>query len=97
MNPIDFNNDLPPEQRQLREQTHRFAAEVMRPASLELDALSPEDVIAPASRLRDVFREAYKAGYHLRGSHRSWAAPGSTRWTPGWSAKSSAGAAPGFR
>jgi len=67
MSPIDFNNDLPPEQRALRDQTHRFAAEVLRPASLELDALSPEEVIAPGSRLRDVFRETYQAGYHLRG------------------------------
>ena len=59
--------DDPPEQKQLRDQAHRFAAEVLRPASLELDALSPEEVIAPESRLWDVFREAYKAGYHLRG------------------------------
>ncbi|HLB27259.1 MAG TPA: acyl-CoA dehydrogenase family protein, partial [Dehalococcoidia bacterium] len=67
MSPIDFNNDLPPEQKPLRDQTHRFAAEVLRPAGLELDVLSPEDVIAPGSRLWDVFREAYQAGYHLRG------------------------------
>ena len=66
MSPIDFNNDLPPEQKPLRDQTHRFAAEVLRPASLQLDVLSPEDVIAPGSRLWDVFREAYQAGYHLR-------------------------------
>jgi len=67
MSLIDFNNDLPPEQKPLRDQTHRFAAEVLRPAALELDVLSPEDVMAPGSRLWDVLREAYKAGYHLRG------------------------------
>ncbi len=39
----------------------------MRPAALELDDLPADDVIAPDSRLRDVFRQAYKAGYHLRG------------------------------
>ncbi len=64
---IDINEGLTPDQIQLREQTHRFAAEVMRPAALELDNLSPEEAIAPGSRLWDVFREAYKAGYHLRG------------------------------
>jgi alkylation response protein AidB-like acyl-CoA dehydrogenase len=63
---IDLNEGLTPDQIQLREQAHRFAAEVLRPASLELDALSPEEAIAPGSRLWDVFRQAYKAGYHLR-------------------------------
>ncbi len=63
---IDVNEGLSPEQIQLREQTHRFAAEVLRPAAMELDALSPEEVIAPESRLWEVFRQAYKAGYHLR-------------------------------
>jgi alkylation response protein AidB-like acyl-CoA dehydrogenase len=62
---LDLTDD-PPEQKQLREQAHRFAAEVLRPASLELDVRSPDEVIAPESRLWDVFREAYKAGYHLQ-------------------------------
>jgi alkylation response protein AidB-like acyl-CoA dehydrogenase len=66
MSAMDFHDD-PPEKKQLREQSHRFAAEVLRPASLELDDLSPEEVIAPESRLWDVFRQAYQAGYHLRG------------------------------
>ena len=66
MNAIDVNEGLSPNQIQLREQAHRFAAEVLRPASLELDDLSPEEVIAPKSRLWDVFRQAYQAGYHLR-------------------------------
>ncbi|MBI5284694.1 MAG: acyl-CoA/acyl-ACP dehydrogenase [Chloroflexi bacterium] len=63
---LDLNFDLTSDQIQLREQTHRFAAEVIRPAALELDALTPEQVIAPDSRLRDVFRAAYRAGHHLR-------------------------------
>ncbi len=58
--------DDPPEQKELRDQAHRFAAEVLRPAAIELDDLSPEEVIAPESRLWDVFRETYQAGYHLR-------------------------------
>jgi alkylation response protein AidB-like acyl-CoA dehydrogenase len=63
---MDLNDD-PPDKKQLREQAHRFAAEVLRPAGLELDDLSPEEVMAPESRLWDVFRQAYNAGYHLRG------------------------------
>jgi len=63
---IDVNESLTENQIQLREQTHRFAAEVLRPAALELDLLSPEEVIAPQSRLWEVFRQTYKAGYHLR-------------------------------
>jgi alkylation response protein AidB-like acyl-CoA dehydrogenase len=66
MSAIDVNEGLSPEQVQLREQAHRFAAEVLRPAALELDDLSPDEVIAPGSRLWDVFRETYKAGLHLR-------------------------------
>lgn len=59
--------DLTPDQVRLRQEAHRFAEEVMRPASIELDALSPEEVIAPGSRLWDVLKAAYRAGYHLRG------------------------------
>jgi len=63
---IDVNEGLTEEQIHLREQTHRFAADVLRPGAMELDSLSPEQVIAPQSRLWEVFRQAYKAGYHLR-------------------------------
>jgi alkylation response protein AidB-like acyl-CoA dehydrogenase len=63
---VDVNEGLSQDQVQLREEAHRFAAEVMRPASTELDTLAPEAVIAPESRLREVFRQAYQAGYHLR-------------------------------
>lgn len=63
---IDVNFDLTPDQVRLREQTQRFAVDVMRPAAMELDGLSPEEVIAPGSPLRRVFAQAYKLGYHLR-------------------------------
>ena len=64
---IDIDEGLTPEQVQLRKEAHRFASEVMRPAALELDDRPPDEVIAPESRLWDVFRQAYTAGYHLRG------------------------------
>lgn len=66
MSAVDVNFDLTPDQIRLREQTQRFAVEVMRPAAMELDAMTPEEVIAPGSPLRRVFAEAYRLGYHLR-------------------------------
>ncbi len=60
-------SDLTPEQTLLKRETHRFAEEVLRPASMELDGLSAEEVIAPGSRLWHVFKTAYSSGYHLRG------------------------------
>ncbi len=65
---LDLNKELTAEQMSLKEETHRFAEEVMRPASIELDRMAdPADVIAKGSALWDVFRKAYELGYHIRG------------------------------
>jgi len=66
MQAIDVDFDLSSDQVRLRREAHRFAEEVMRPAALALDAMTPEEVIAPESPLREVFRKAYRAGHHLR-------------------------------
>jgi alkylation response protein AidB-like acyl-CoA dehydrogenase len=66
MNAIDLTFELTPDQERLRQDIHRFAADVMRPTAMELDAMTPEEVIAPDSPLRAAFRKAYQAGYHLR-------------------------------
>lgn len=63
---VELDKDLSPELQQLKEQVHRFSAEVLRPASIELDKLDPEAVIARDSILWDVFRQAYQQGYHTR-------------------------------
>ena len=64
---LDLNKELTSAQTALKAQTHKFAAEVLRPASLELDRLAnPEDVIKKDSALWDVFRKAYEAGYHTQ-------------------------------
>lgn len=63
----ELNKSLTPEQEALRVETHRFAAEVVRPAALELDKLTADEVIAPGSRLWELFRQAYAQGFHLRG------------------------------
>ncbi|MEE8421930.1 MAG: acyl-CoA dehydrogenase family protein [Dehalococcoidia bacterium] len=50
-----------------RAQIRQFCVEVARPASIELDRLDPEDVIATGSRFWDVMRQMYELGYHSRG------------------------------
>ena len=60
----ELNKELTDEQQQIKEETHKFAVEVLRPASIELDKRSPEDVIAKGSVHWDVFRKAYELGYH---------------------------------
>ncbi len=64
---LDLNRDLTPAQVALKEETHRFAEEVLRPASMELDKLSAEDVIKEDSALWKVFRQAYEQGHHTQG------------------------------
>lgn len=62
---LDLNMELTDEQIALKEAVHTFALEVMRPASVKLDALAdPEQVIARGSALWDVFKKAYELGYH---------------------------------
>jgi len=49
----------------LREETHRFAEGVVRPASKKLDQMSnPSDVIAKGSPYHDVLRQMKSLGYH---------------------------------
>ncbi|MBI2913508.1 MAG: acyl-CoA/acyl-ACP dehydrogenase, partial [Chloroflexi bacterium] len=64
---LDLNKGLTPEETAVKEQIHRFSADVLRPASVELDKLPPEEVIAEGSALWDVFRKAYELGYHAFG------------------------------
>ncbi|NIB41607.1 acyl-CoA dehydrogenase [Pseudomaricurvus alkylphenolicus] len=49
----------------IQETTHRFAVEVMRPAGVELDRLSAEEMIAPGSRLWEVLDKAQGLGLSL--------------------------------
>jgi len=58
---IDLDVDLSDEEQRVRELVHTFAADVMRPAGIQLDALGdPADVIAPQSILWEVFKK-YRA------------------------------------
>jgi alkylation response protein AidB-like acyl-CoA dehydrogenase len=56
----DLNFELTPEQVSIKEETHRFARDVLRPASIALDAMEPEKVIES-----DIFWNTMKKGYDL--------------------------------
>ena len=65
---LELNQQLTPEETALKEETHRFAEEVLRPASIELDKMAdPQDVIHEGSVLWEVFRKAYQQGHHTQG------------------------------
>jgi alkylation response protein AidB-like acyl-CoA dehydrogenase len=60
---IDLETQLSDEERGVRETVHKFAAEVMRPAGIALDALAdPQDVIADGSILWEVFDKHRELG-----------------------------------
>jgi len=48
----------------LREETHRFAEEVIRPAAKALDQMEPKKVAEKDSPYFDVMREMHRMGYH---------------------------------
>ena len=54
----ELNIELTDEQNAIKEETHRFAKEVLRPASIELDKMDPEAVIKS-----DIYWDAMKKGY----------------------------------
>jgi alkylation response protein AidB-like acyl-CoA dehydrogenase len=64
---LDIDLQLTDHERAVRDTAHRFAADVLRPASIALDKLPPDQVIADDSSFWDVFRQAYRMGFHLQG------------------------------
>ena len=65
MSYLELNKQLTTEESAVKSAAHRFAADVLRPVSLELDMLAdPEDVISEGSAFWVVFREYYKRAYH---------------------------------
>jgi alkylation response protein AidB-like acyl-CoA dehydrogenase len=61
---IEYEADLSDEERAVQDTAHRFAAEVLRPAGIQLDALAdPEAVIATNSVLWDVFKQHRALGF----------------------------------
>ncbi|MBW2544889.1 MAG: acyl-CoA dehydrogenase family protein, partial [Deltaproteobacteria bacterium] len=60
----ELNLELSDEHAALKENVHKFAVEVLRPASLDLDRMSPEEVIAEGSIYWDCMKKMYANGYH---------------------------------
>jgi alkylation response protein AidB-like acyl-CoA dehydrogenase len=60
----ELNLDLTEEHRLIKREVHDFAVEVLRPASLELDKMSPEEVIKKDSPYWQCMAEAYRNNYH---------------------------------
>ncbi len=57
-------DELSKEDSMLKEEVHRFAEEVIRPASIELDRMPPEERIKPGSPYFKVMKQMKKLGYH---------------------------------
>ena len=64
MNYFDLNMDLAEGEAALKTNANKFAREVMRPISIQLDQMTPEEVIAPGSPFWDFMRKAYELDYH---------------------------------
>jgi alkylation response protein AidB-like acyl-CoA dehydrogenase len=64
MSYMELNPDLTDEHVALKENAHKFAMEVLRPAAIKLDTMTPEQVIAKGSVYWDCMRKMYENGYH---------------------------------
>jgi alkylation response protein AidB-like acyl-CoA dehydrogenase len=64
----ELNVEIPKDIESVKENVHRFAKDILRPAAAVLDRMTdPRDVIALDSPLRKVFKQAYELGYHVAG------------------------------
>lgn len=60
----DLYLDLTPQQIAIKEETHRFAREVLRPASLELDKLEDPEEVIKSPVFWNAMKKGYELGYH---------------------------------
>ncbi|MBE0480722.1 MAG: acyl-CoA/acyl-ACP dehydrogenase [Dehalococcoidia bacterium] len=60
----ELNLELSEEHELLKEEVHKFAMEVLRPASLELDKLSPSEVVKKGSLYWECMARMYQNNYH---------------------------------
>jgi alkylation response protein AidB-like acyl-CoA dehydrogenase len=61
---LDLNLDLTDEQMDLKNAVHKFAKEVLRPASLELDQIADPDEMIKSKLYWDTMKKGYELGYH---------------------------------
>jgi alkylation response protein AidB-like acyl-CoA dehydrogenase len=60
----ELNTQLTDEQMSLKENVHKFAVNVMQPAAIELDRMTPEEVIKKGSPFWKVMKQMYEMKYH---------------------------------
>lgn len=60
----ELNMELTKAQEAMKEETHRFAKEVLRPASLELDKLDDPEAVIGSPLFKDTLKKGYELGYH---------------------------------
>lgn len=60
---FEYDLSLTAEQLQIRDTARRFAAEVLRPAGIAIDRMTPEAAIAPGSPLYRVLTQAAELGF----------------------------------
>jgi len=64
MSYLELSLDLAEDHAALRDSVRRFAIEQVRPTSLLLDKMTPEEVIAPGSPYWTLMKKMYELGYH---------------------------------
>lgn len=62
LEPTGLDANLSEEELAIQEGIRRFAKEVLRPAGIELDKLTPEEMVAPGSQLWQVLAQANELG-----------------------------------
>ena len=72
MSYLDLNIELTDEQIALKEAVHKFAKEVLRPASLELDKIEDPEEVIKHSIFWDTMKKGYELGYHTIFIPDSW-------------------------
>lgn len=73
----DLNIELTREQQAVKEETHRFARQVIRPASLELDKINDPAAMIQSPLFKDAFKKGYELGYHTIFLPDTWGGIGS--------------------
>lgn len=64
---FDVNLDLSNEDRMIRDEAHKFAKEVMRPISWEIDKMTALGAVSDESPMWEFLKKAYELGYHKYG------------------------------
>ncbi|MCK4502021.1 MAG: acyl-CoA dehydrogenase family protein, partial [Desulfuromonadales bacterium] len=64
MNYKDIDVNITEDHNVLKESVREFANEILRPAAIELDALTPEQVVEKDSIFHDCMRKMYELDYH---------------------------------